>query len=684
MKMYFLLFFLISAFNLLSQEKDTLKLHKMYLLAHDIEKSFPDSALKIYAKVIEITKANPNQKVVGMSYNRLSDLIHSQKNDVKQRFDFNFKALSIFEAIKDSAAIAQINENIGIAFVEQNRYSEALRYHKTAFGYSSRKKLTTLLISSTMSIADCYSSMGKVDSAIYFMKRLEDNFPLDASKSSLAMFYGNIGNTYYNLAEVTKNRSDYQNAANYALKSKNTCIAYNLDVEDLAYAYGLIGVSYMALNNFDESQKNYLEAIKIYEGKKMNFQLNQMYLELTQLFIKMGEKENALTYFMKFDSISKLIYNEENINSVSAMKTQFETEKKEQENKLLQTENKLSSETIKQQKIITVFIVIGLLIVSILAFFIFKGLKKQRKANAIISEQKLIVEQQKNIVEEKHKEITDSINYAERIQRSFLATTQLLDENLNRNVIKSVLDSTAGKAVTRTDSNYFVFFQPKDVVSGDFYWAAKLCNGHFALATADSTGHGVPGAIMSILNISSLEKAVEQNLCEPAEILNHTRKTIIERLKKDGSAEGGKDGMDASLIRFDFKNSKLTYAAANNPIWIIRTLTSSEGGVSRSELLEFSSDKMPVGKHDNDQIPFTQQTIDLQKGDVVYALTDGFPDQFGGPKGKKFMYKQLKELLISISSLPMQEQQETLKAALNNWKGNLEQVDDVCLIGVRI
>ena len=295
----------------------------------------------------------------------------------------------------------------------------------------------------------------------------------------------------------------------------------------------------------------------------------------------------------------------------------------------------------------------GLLLVLLLALFIFRGYKQKQKANHIITQQKTEVENQKHLIEEKHKEITDSINYAERIQRSFLATKKLLDDNLNE---------------------YFVYFQPKDVVSGDFYWAAKLSTNNFLLATADSTGHGVPGAIMSILNISSLEKAVEQGLLEPSEIFNHTRKTIIERLKKDGSEHGGKDGMDCSLISFDFKNCKLTYSAANNPVWIVRD----------NQILELAPDKMPVGKGERDTILFTQHIIDLQKGDVVYALTDGMPDQFGGPKGKKFMYKKLKELLISLADLPMSEQKEALKSELNNWKGDIEQVDDVCLIGVRI
>lgn len=291
-------------------------------------------------------------------------------------------------------------------------------------------------------------------------------------------------------------------------------------------------------------------------------------------------------------------------------------------------------------------------------------LQQEKEKKKILEDQNEVLEKQvkerTHELSQKNKDITDSINYAQRIQKALLASDEMLNTHFK---------------------DHFVFFQPKDIVSGDFYWAAVLENNQIALVTADSTGHGVPGAIMSMLNIACLNEAVEaQKLVAPSEILNYTRSKIIKHLANDGSIEGGKDGMDCSLISFDFANNKLIYAAANNPVWIIRSSAATDIPV----LIECKPDKMPVGRHDKQHIPFTEHTIELQKGDIVYTLTDGMPDQFGGAKGKKFMYKQLKEMLVQLSSLPMKAQKEKIQSSLNEWKKGYEQVDDICLIGVRI
>lgn len=258
------------------------------------------------------------------------------------------------------------------------------------------------------------------------------------------------------------------------------------------------------------------------------------------------------------------------------------------------------------------------------------------------------------MLEGKNRDITDSISYARRIQTSLLASRKLLAQYL---------------------PEHFIFFQPKDIVSGDFYWASPLENGSFALVVADSTGHGVPGAIMSMLNISCLGEAVNaKNLTTSDSILNHTRSRIMEHMANDGSEEGGKDGMDAVLAVFDFKQQQLTFSAANNPLWLVRD----------GKLQEFHPDKMPVGKPMGKIKPFSMHNIALQKDDLVVMITDGFPDQFGGERGKKFMYRKLKELIVKISHLPTSQVTEELRLAFDKWKGNYEQVDDVLVFGVRI
>jgi serine phosphatase RsbU (regulator of sigma subunit) len=258
------------------------------------------------------------------------------------------------------------------------------------------------------------------------------------------------------------------------------------------------------------------------------------------------------------------------------------------------------------------------------------------------------------MLEGKNRDITDSINYAKRIQTSLLASKKMLHDNI---------------------PEHFIFFQPKDIVSGDFYWGSLLPNNTFAIAVADSTGHGVPGAIMSMLNISCLNEAVSaRGLSEPGPILNYSRSRIMEHMANDGSDEGGKDGMDAVLACFNLKDNLLEFAAANNPLWLIRN----------GQLEEHHPDKMPVGKPMGVIRPFTGRSIQLQKDDLVIMFTDGFVDQFGGPKGKKLMHKGLKEFIGEVQHLPVQEIGHRLHAAFDKWKGTYEQVDDVLVFGVRV
>ncbi len=276
---------------------------------------------------------------------------------------------------------------------------------------------------------------------------------------------------------------------------------------------------------------------------------------------------------------------------------------------------------------------------------------------ADVVQEKNRVEEKNEIIEKKQKEILDSINYAKQIQYSLLANEELLRKNL---------------------PEHFVLFKPKDIVSGDFYWATKK-DDSFYLAVCDSTGHGIPGAFMSLLNISFLNEAIsEKSIQEPNKVFAHVRERLIQNME-------GQDGMDATLVRFEKGN--ITYSSAYNKPVLIRN----------GNIIELAADKMPVGKGERVN-PFNLYTLDCQKGDMLYFFTDGYADQFGlsseawamvrGPlsnvNGKKFKYKQLHSLLIEIASCSVEEQKNCLEDRIEQWKGSIEQVDDICIIGIRL
>ncbi|MGB3947007.1 MAG: SpoIIE family protein phosphatase [Bacteroidia bacterium] len=281
---------------------------------------------------------------------------------------------------------------------------------------------------------------------------------------------------------------------------------------------------------------------------------------------------------------------------------------------------------------------------------IFLGVKQFKLENVAFNDK---LDLQRKQLKEKNKEITDSFHYAQRIQKALMASNHSLTKNL---------------------PDYFVLYLPKDIVSCDFYWAEEK-ESRFLLAVCDCTGHGVPGAFMSLLNITKLNETVrEKKITTPNLIFNEVRDEIIKALNPEGNQEQGRDGMDAIFCSFDFANKKLQYACANNPILIIRD----------GKIIETPVDKMPVGMYVEPKIDFTLQSFDLQAGDVLYLFTDGYADQFGGPKGKKFKYAQLKETLLNVYTLPMNEQQLVLQKIIESWKANLEQVDDILILGVKI
>jgi serine phosphatase RsbU (regulator of sigma subunit) len=298
----------------------------------------------------------------------------------------------------------------------------------------------------------------------------------------------------------------------------------------------------------------------------------------------------------------------------------------------------------------------GLFLIGIFAILYYKRFKITQKQNKIIivqkeevETQKVFVETQKHLVEEKQKEILDSITYAQRLQQAILPPKEFISKSLHNN---------------------FILYKPKDIVAGDFYWAEKVGD-LFFIAAADSTGHGVPGAMVSVVCSNALNRTIKEfKLTETGKILDKTRALVLETFEKSSSEV--KDGMDISLLCINKEKNKIFWSGANNPLWF----------VENGELKEIKADKQPIGKTD-DPKPFTTHEIEFKENVTFYLFTDGLADQFGGPKGKKFKYKQFEELLISINDKTMQEQSEVINKQFEDWKGELEQVDDVCVIGIK-
>jgi serine phosphatase RsbU (regulator of sigma subunit) len=330
------------------------------------------------------------------------------------------------------------------------------------------------------------------------------------------------------------------------------------------------------------------------------------------------------------------------------MQTLYDVEKKDRQ--LLANQKEIEKERAQRNFIISALLFFVLLF--IIAIWAFQQKRKTSRLlemkNTELEHANQEISHQKEQLSEKQKEIVDSITYAKKIQNALLASEEMLFENF---------------------IDHFVLFKPKDIVSGDFTWATKN-NNLLYLACCDSTGHGVPGAFMSLLNIGFLSEAVkERHILEPGNIFNYVRDRLIETIGKDEQ----QDGFDGILLCIDMNTKEITYAAANNAPMIIRD----------NEVITLACNKMPVGKGIKTD-SFETYTLTTIKNDHLYLFTDGYPDQFGGPKGKKFKYKQLEELLKQNTHLDLDVQKKQLNERFETWKGPLEQVDDVCIIGISL
>jgi serine phosphatase RsbU (regulator of sigma subunit)/Tfp pilus assembly protein PilF len=593
-----------------------------------------EKALLYFNKALKITNKNTIQEADILSN---IGIIFDDLGNYKQSLEYNLKALKIREKLKDENGINNSMNNIGLIYMNQKEPKKALQYYQKCLKIDKKNNDEEGISSCLNNIGGAYLLLKNYAKSLeYFNKSLDIQKKLNQ--------LGRIAGTYNNIAQVYKLNGDFNKAEYYFSEG----LKIRREIKD---QYGEIQ-SLSKLGSFYFDVKNYQLSLKYCQEcyEKAN-KLNALPVinESAQCLSKNYEVEKNYNLAFKFHKIFKetqdSIFNESKFKEMAYLESNYEFEKKQAVQEIEYSKNlSIERKDKEKQQIVIVLTTIGLILVILFLLIIYKRLK-------ISNAQKKEIQKQKTIVDHKNREILDSITYAKRIQSAILPQPKL---------VKQFLEDS------------FVLYKPKDIVAGDFYWL-EVVGDTVLFAAADCTGHGVPGAMVSVVCNNGLNRSVrEHKLIMPNEILNKTRALVVEEFEK--SDEEVKDGMDISLCALNTNTNQLYWSGANNPLWVLR---------KNGEIIEYKADKQPIGKH-FDSKPFSLVEYQLEKNDIIYIFTDGYQDQFGGPKEKKFRASQMKELFLSLANHTMEKQREIIDTTFEEWRGDLEQVDDVCVIGVRI
>jgi serine phosphatase RsbU (regulator of sigma subunit) len=593
-------------------------------------------ALVNIQKGVKISELLNDKQAMGSGYISIGNL-YSVEGNYTQAVNYFLKTLKIAEERNDQIYCSYANNNIGDVFYAQNKFDMALIYYKKAVKHMEDIKDERIAGSMYTGMGNVYWKKKQYKEALFY--HLKDLHAKQSfgDKEGIAIACNRVGSDYFG-------QKQFQKALSYYVKSYNLC-------KKIGYKKGLIDVS-GGVGKVYEEQKVFTKALVYYNemlntARELNYRegVRDAYENLASVYRKLNEPEKALTYTELFHNEKDSLLNKENFKQVAELNTRYETDKKEKEILLLTKDQSLNAKTIKQQQLVRWGLIGGLVLLSISIFSIYRRYRFKQKANVLLEQQKEEI-QQKNIL------ITDSIDYAKTIQEAVLPSMQ---------EIKKLLPDS------------FILYKPKAIVSGDFYWLNAIGD-QLICAVADCTGHGVPGAFMSLLGYNMLEDVVKTfPASRPAVILDALNQQVITRLSGDDKEETIKHGMDISLFSIDTTTDGLEFAGTHNSLYIVRN----------EELIELKSDKINIGASRQNRY-FTNQFIELKKGDMIYLFTDGFPDQIGGPNRKKFYYQPFKDLLISISSLEPAEQKVKLDEAHALWMGEKkDQTDDILVMGIR-
>lgn len=662
-----------------------------------------NQSISLYLKSIE-NEQNQIQKfqfidnLISLTYKDYAkkSIAYMYKSLMYESLDSNIKAAHIYELAsqsalksKDTLTIIDVYTSKGIFYKRKSNNTLALEALITALRYSEYSAYNEGIFPICINLGTIYEQMLDLDKAIALYKKAEKKISSEDDPNGNAIVNYKIGKVLlkqqkYNeakekLEKVYKihiQRDDKKglivsaaalSGIYFELKQyeeflywmnislKNAEITN--DQQGLASAFSSYGRYYAeVVKDYNKALEYYNKNLTLDLGKVQLQHISLLYKQLYILYEKQGEYKKAFNYYKLYSTMNDSLYNSNNVKKQTELKLNYEFDKiqrqKEIENKVKESEQKMLLDKERQRR--NFFIVAGILAL-LLLLLSYRSYRIKRKANTLLEKQKFEIERQKKIVDEKNKKISDSINYARHIQTSILP----LHEELKNSF-----------------PSHLLYYKPKDVVSGDFYWHISHANKIF-FAVADCTGHGVPGSIMSMIgNILLNEIIHEKKIYEPALILNTLSNFVKLTLRQNANLTNRvKDGMDIALCTYDKTSNKLIYAGANIPLYVVN---------NTGEITIYKPDKAAIGGYTDDKYCFSQTEVIMHKNDWAYIFSDGFIDQFGGDKNKKYSIKRMKDLFVEMINLSSEEKYKILEKAHLSWQDNNEQTDDILVFGFEL
>ena len=684
-----------SAAAIFQENNLTAKLASVYnVLANIIsEQSQYSKALDYYFKALAIDSVI-SKGSLGDIYNNIG-LVYSDQGNYIRAEECYFKALNIYNEKGDKGGIASTLSNLGNIYYIQGDFTKALKEHLKALKIDQDEGKDDNVSLDYSNIGNCYMELQQFSKAIDFTLRSVELGKKTGSVSNLSNSIGNVGLIFIRLYAIDSTLQEFDYTVNnntFRIKRNallDSAMVYEQKAKTIAeitnnkmsrvYTFKAIGDIFSLQKKNDLAISFYEHAIQLADSLGLAKEKMENSLAVAHSLMKKGDYRGATRYFDNVLVLKDTLFSQEKEKQSGKLEAQFEYDKKTlEQDKEREKEEALVAEHDKRQKLVTVGISIGLVIVLVFLFLLFRRFKITNKQKHIIEAQKKDVDaaygklnDAHEQLQEKDKDITDSIAYARKIQNAILPSEESLKNSLRE---------------------YFVLYKPRDVVSGDFYWCHREGN-KTIFAVVDCTGHGVPGAFMSMIGNSMLNQVVIENNMnnDPAEILNQVRNNLLRQLQQKGQESVSRDGMDMAICIWDRSANTLKYAGANNSLYIVRNGiagSTSENPKFRphgNDMVEILPDKQPIGYQEGKmELSFTAQTIQLKKNDCVYIASDGYQDQFGGERNKKFTSRALRDMLVSVNSLPMKEQKRVLESTIEKWKSTYAQTDDICVMGLKI